>query len=983
MKNDMDLESIRLERITRNLLELARYSAQVQQRDQNKNSAINTGGAALKQVAETSTTASEGTVERRDPAMAITRAATGKPRAAVVAWDLSHNPAGRALVLYQLLEKDYEVDLIGPVWSRFGKDLWQPLRGLGLNVRQFRCTDFMDFVPKAELAANAKIYDIVYVCKPRLPSIFIGKLISLNSVCPMIVDVDDFELSFFKNETYADYSEMLQDPWEALKEPYEELATRYSQTLIDDSDAVTVSNLALKRRFGGSMVRHARDETGFRFSAELRERGRRRLGIADDAFVLLFVGTPRPHKGVLDVARAVYQINDPSIVFHVVGTISDRRFRDALSEFDCDQVVYHPNCDFSALPEILAAADLVPLIQDVEHPISQYQIPAKVSDATSMGIPVLATRTPPLEDLILTGGVIETTRQSLQRDILACKCSMVGGDKPTVRGFFTGELGMDVNRARLSQIIDGIDQSRPRDDAGMLQMVNLVRHTYAAQRGREIYLESISQSDIADNSFSVHESARGVGESRKFGFLPTAAKHRIIHGQSGQPFGIEWVKNQLTSARFRAGSKSFGGQYDIAFFWKQNDSRIYGRRSDMVAKYLAKSGRVRSLVHFDAPISHNVVQQRIDEADQAANQHSLSQQQLIVRNLYDRQLGLFDTANRSDRTYVNVDDPRSQLPVGSMEVRDKNYSDYVKRVLAEHGMAPETTIAWFCPVVWEAPTLIDNVGFAAVISDLIDDQRAWATRNASFSKKLDSNYENTLSKSDLVFANCDSLAHAFVDNASHIHVVPNGAECLVNVAKPVGSRFTFPTDKPVVGYVGNLRDRIDWILLHEVVAALPGYQFVFMGPSSDSENAMALAQHPNVSMLGVVPYDEMVGYLGEIDVAIVPHLKNHLTARMNPLKVYNYFAAGLPVVSTDVANLEEFGSLLVRANTASEFVESLRRAVANPVDTHSTEWRQSMHKISWVERVNTIIDVMDSALGEVYFSIADGQQNTSVKSVNY
>ena len=42
---------------------------------------------------------------------------------------------------------------------------------------------------------------------------------------------------------------------------------------------------------------------------------------------------------------------------------------------------------------------------------------------------------------------------------------------------------------------------------------------------------------------------------------------------------------------------------DIVFFWKQNDTGIYGRRQDMFVKYLAEEPRINRILHFDAPVN--------------------------------------------------------------------------------------------------------------------------------------------------------------------------------------------------------------------------------------------------------------------------------------------------------------------------------------------------------------------------------------------
>jgi len=926
----------------------------------------------LRILAEGATLHSETEAERLKQAVSNARnAATAaaispvkkkkRGRAAVVAWDMGHNPVGRAYVLYRLLEKDWDVDLIGPMWSRYGKEIWEPLRGSELNIRSFHCEDLTDFLPKAEALVATKTYDMVYVCKPRLPSLFLGALLKDASGCPLVLDVDDFELSFFKDESTASLDELKAGAEVALHEPFEELGTRYAQSLISTADAVTVSNVALRGKFGGHIVRHARDEEEFLNTAERRQSARERLGISDSDFALMFIGTPRPHKGVLEVARALDELDDPSIVFHIVGDISDQALRESLQSYSRARIVCHPNCAFEELPVLLAGADLVPLIQDTSHAISQFQIPAKVSDALSLGVPVLATSTPPLKDLIAAGTIHETDTERLADSIRELKnkaqSNVLAGSDNTVseeRRNFVNELGMGVNRARLEQAIleaqarvaagaEVIEEeamvvspvvpflrstSRDFGDARLPEpwndMVQLFRDHYRLLRSREI---DVSRERRGEPSLAVAaKRANGGTSARVRRYLPA-----IISGRS----------------------KS----YDIAFFWKQNDSGMYGRRSDMIAKGLAESGRVNQMVHFDAPVSAPSLNQHFSSKQREVN----GQQELILKNLVDRRLGIYDTHVMKSRTFVHSGQEQRSRIAGLAIDRKESYVRYVNEQLEAAGMRANRTLAWFCPVIWDVHELINKVGFAGVIADLIDDQRAWDCK-ADWRRKLEANYRNTLGAADIVFANCDLLADSMTQYAPNIHVVPNGAERFERFPMAEKPASLQGIKGPVAGYVGNMRDRIDWMLLHEVVQAMPDVSFVFYGPSSDNPNADSLAKHDNVHILGVIPYAELPFHLRSFDVGLVPHLNNQLTERMNPLKVYNYFAAGLPVVSSEINNLEDLGSALQTGRNATEFVQAIRTSLANPVDTKSAGWQRTMDTIAWDTRVNSILSVMDQSL---------------------
>ncbi|MFK7993422.1 MAG: glycosyltransferase family 4 protein [Granulosicoccus sp.] len=929
----MHPKEVQLARLTRNLItmseEVSAYS--VAETNRFKTGVENARKAALMSVKE------EPKKKKRG-------------RAAVVSWDLGHNPAGRAYVLYELLRKDWNVDLVGPMWSRYGTQIWGPLQDTELRVRSFRCSNISEFLPKAEALAAGQRYDVVYVCKPRLPSIYLGALIKEASDCPLVLDVDDFELSFFKDETYASSSDLKADIHAALHEPFEELGTRYAQTLVPAADAVTVSNVALRARFGGHMVRHARDEAQFKNSNERREAARQKLGISDEEFALIFIGTPRPHKGVIEVAKALNELNDPSIVFHIVGSIGDAALKKQLESYSQARIVMHPNCAFDELPNLLAGADLVPLIQDVNHAISQYQIPAKVSDALALGIPVVATHTPPLADLIASGAIHGTDLDSLKDVINEIKSSTTAKNQAhsvnidnQERRSFVGELGMAVNRTRLDY---AIAEAKRKCQAEAEESTSVVSFFSGSKKSTET-------SGLPQPLVEMVEIVRAHYKGLRGEVLRSARERR---------------GEQLPVSPKRSGSRSFGGfpsilrsrstSYDIAFFWKQNDSNLYGRRSDMIAKGLVHSGRVNKMLHLDSPVSAPSMNDQFDKNIPAKN----SQKELIMTNLIDRQMGIYDNDIVRNRTHIHSRQPKPARLLGQNVLSKGSYVRFVNEQLEEQGMQARNTVAWFCPVIWDAPELIEKIGFQRVIADLIDDQRAWEG-TANSKQKLDKSYRDTLNAADIVFANCDSLAEAMQEYAQDkIHVVPNGAERFDRFPEAPVPEALKNIKGPIVGYVGNLRDRIDWTLLHEVVTAMPDVSFVFFGPSGDNPNAESLAKHSNVHVLGVVKYDELAFHLKAMDVGLVPHLNNQLTERMNPLKVYNYFAAGLPIVSSEVANLESLGSVLRTATNAADFVKGIRDALSTGVDISSSDWQSTMDVIAWESRVADIIEVMDQSL---------------------
>jgi glycosyltransferase involved in cell wall biosynthesis len=815
-------------------------------------------------------------------------------RAAVVCWDLGHNPAGRAHVLYDLLARDWQVDLVGPLWQRYGTALWGPLRELGLNLRAFRCRTLDDFLPQAVFHATLVRYDLVHVCKPRLPGLLLGQLIRDHSRCPMIVDVDDHELAFFNEAPPAALEEFLAGAEAALVEPYGELATRFAETLIAGADGITVSNVALQRRFGGVPVRHARDETAFDPATFDRPAIRASLGIAPEDFALIFVGTPRAHKGVGVVARALQSLGDRRFCFHVFGS-PDRQLRSELESCAEARIHLHGEIPFDQLPRILAAADAVPLLQDPAHPISAYQIPAKISDATALGCPVLMTEIPPVADLVAQGGVVAVTPESFAPTLLRLRAERDAGAGrgERIRNFFLQELSSTVNRARLALVVDQA----------------------AARAARPLPPDWQAMRTAAFDVFG--RRARAAQD-------PLLALPAIAGARQGAP--------------------------DVAFFWKQNDTGLYGRRSDMVLRHMLASGRVRRAMMFDAPMGRPEIERQLEGGGG-------TQGPLVLRYTLARWLRGLDTERWAQRVTIFADRDFPRLLDVTLPQRSEA-PDLVEAALREGGFDPANTIAWVCPVVWDFPVVAQRLRFRHVVADLIDDQRAWKASPA-YTQRLDACYRETLGRADTVFTNCEPVAEAFRDVAPDIHVVPNGAERFDRHPGPLPLPPALAKlPRPLIGYVGNLRDRIDWALLEAVARQRPRWTLVLAGSAHDNPAAEALGRLPNVHLLGVVEYPALLAHLRAFDVGIVPHEASQLTERMNPLKVYNYFAAGLPIVATEIANMEEMRPFISVATGAEAFVAAIEAALRRGRGIPE-EGAPLLDEIGWDSRVATMLDVVE------------------------
>ncbi len=340
------------------------------------------------------------------------RSSVPKPSVAVCGWELSHNAAGRVYTLAMLYETFAEVEIIGSLFPSHGREVWEPIRATAIPKHSFVVEDEAKFIDQAIQLVAAHPYDIVHLSKPRAPNIFFGILYKLIWDAKVLMDIDDEELAFVGAETPISVDDYIAQHGKLpdLKDLSGKDWTRLAVGLAKVFDGVTVCNTPLQQRYGGEIIRHARDEKLFKPSAELKRQSRDKYGIPQDKKVVLFFGTPREHKGLLETAQAIAELNRPDVLFCIVGDFADPALKIKLQGIKECQFVFLPNQPFNAIPEVVSMADCCVLIQDEKSPASQFQTPAKLSDALGMGVPVISNSSAALTDFLMTNAAINVSQ---------------------------------------------------------------------------------------------------------------------------------------------------------------------------------------------------------------------------------------------------------------------------------------------------------------------------------------------------------------------------------------------------------------------------------------------------------------------------------------------------------------------------------------------------------------------------------------------
>lgn len=296
------------------------------------------------------------------------------PRIAIVGHDAGCNALGRALVLADLLDPLGDVRLVA-----FGNGLWPPAQG-GRPVEILRPPRTTAGLPAAvgRLRVAVRDADLIVAVKPRIQSYGLAAVVRDGR--PLVLDVDDLEYPFTRRRLG-----WLRQIIEPDREPITRLLERWHRPVA----ALTVASRALQRRYGGTWLPHVRDRSPL--ASQARESGpttRALLGL-DAAFVVGFVGTVRPHKGLAVLADAVGRLGGDARLL-VAGDLGDQRDVSGLATRSGGRLVIAPGPSLGEIGAILGACDVVAIPQSRSLEAA-YQSPAKLLDALAAGLPVVTS----------------------------------------------------------------------------------------------------------------------------------------------------------------------------------------------------------------------------------------------------------------------------------------------------------------------------------------------------------------------------------------------------------------------------------------------------------------------------------------------------------------------------------------------------------------------------------------------------------------
>lgn len=136
--------------------------------------------------------------------------------------------------------------------------------------------------------------------------------------------------------------------------------------------------------------------------------------------------------------------------------------------------------------------------------------------------------------------------------------------------------------------------------------------------------------------------------------------------------------------------------------------------------------------------------------------------------------------------------------------------------------------------------------------------------------------------------------------------------------------------KPRLGYIGALAPWVDFEATAELARRHPEWEIIMVGPMLHrvDEQVLKLTSLPNVFHLAAVSYDRLPEILRQFTLGLIPFRYNELTAGVNPNKLYEYLAAGLPVVSTRFSEeVLDYPEVVKSVDPGDDFVRACEQTI--------------------------------------------------------
>lgn len=260
----------------------------------------------------------------------------------------------------------------------------------------------------------------------------------------------------------------------------------------------------------------------------------------------------------------------------------------------------------------------------------------------------------------------------------------------------------------------------------------------------------------------------------------------------------------------------------------------------------------------------------------------------------------------------------------------------------------------------DVPFLFDAVPAERLIYYCVDDFTQFDGYDAA---RIAAAEAQTIDRADVLIVTSDALLETKGCGRPDTRLVRHGVD-FDHFAAAWRSQLPLPPDlavipRPIFGYFGVIHHWVDLALLADVARRRPLYSFVLLGENKVDTSVLNGVE--NVFLLGQKPYAELPAYAAGFDAALMLFKRNGMTRHVNPIKLHEYLAAGLRVVSTDLPEVRRHEGAVLLADGPSNFAVACDRAIGEVETSPRERISRLVEDEDWRLKVERLSHIVSSA----------------------
>jgi len=228
-------------------------------------------------------------------------------------------------------------------------------------------------------------------------------------------------------------------------------------------------------------------------------------------------------------------------------------------------------------------------------------------------------------------------------------------------------------------------------------------------------------------------------------------------------------------------------------------------------------------------------------------------------------------------------------------------------------------------------------------------------------QRIRKNEKILIKKADFVCINSNSLYQKFKKIKKNVPVVPLGFR--IDYFKKPLKKLKLKLKKPTLGFIGNISKRIDFNLCLKLIKGNPNWNLVFVGPKyrelsvkNKINKLNQLLKYKNFKWIKKQPKEKIPAIIKQFDICLIPYdTSEGFNKYSYPMKLFEYFYMGKPVVATPIEELRRFPKFVKISKNIKEWEKHIKSLLAKPwPEKYKKEQKKLAEQNSWQKKIEAI-----------------------------